>query len=680
MVASPACFDWQPYSFGLGTEHFTPGQCSFFGSSHAISEAVGWVIVVAFGALFTLLTSVLVFLDYRFGGSSHTSEQFSTAGRSIKAGLTACDIVSKWTWAATLLQSSNVAYKFGVSGPFWYASGATIQVLLFAVLAVEIKRKAPTTHTCLEIIKVRWGTAAHLTFLVFCLLTNIIVTSMLILGGASVVTALTGVNIYAGAFLIPVGVMLYTAHGGLKATFIAAWGHVAVIYIALCTFAFLIYASPNSKVGLGSISQVYDNLAAMSIMRPVQHNKEGSLLTMWSMEGLVFGIINVIGNFGTVFVDQAYWQGAIAAKPSATYRGYLLGGLCWFAVPFTMATSMGLGARAMNLPISIEESNAGLVPPAVATMLLGPGGGFLLVFQLWMAVTASGSAEQIAVSSLIAYDVYRSYINKKASGKQIIFVSRCIVLVYGVLSGVLAIVLLKIGLSLGWVYLFMGIVVGSAVPPIAFSITWSKISAAGAISGAISGLVGAVITWCATAKGLTGAVTIDTLGGDFPMLAGNVVAIGLSAIVCIVVSFIKPQDYDWALMKEIPMVEDDPNAFSADGEDSPASLTRALRWTYITGGTLTLVLVIAWPLLALPAGVFSKSYFTMWIIIAIIWGLLASACCILYPIIEAGPHILNILSHLVRCQTAESRDEAVLDTVKAVMPPEDMVGAHPVRA
>jgi hypothetical protein len=42
-------------------------------------------------------------------------------------------------------------------------------------------------------------------------------------------------------------------------------------------------------------------------------------------------------------------------------------------------------------------------------------------------------------------------------------------------------------------------------------------------------------------QGLTGAVTIDTLGGDFPMLAGNVVAIALSAVVCIVVSLIKPQ-------------------------------------------------------------------------------------------------------------------------------------------
>jgi hypothetical protein len=54
--------------------------------------------------------------------------------------------------------------------------------------------------------------------------------------------------------------------------------------------------------------QVYNNLHIISEHRPVEHNKEGSFLTMWSMEGLVFGIINVIGNFGTVFVDQAYCE------------------------------------------------------------------------------------------------------------------------------------------------------------------------------------------------------------------------------------------------------------------------------------------------------------------------------------------------------------------------------------
>merc|ERR1719498_2215397 len=88
--------------------------------------------------------------DYQTGTNS---EVYSTAGRSISAGLTAADVVSKWTWAATLLESSNVAWNYGVSGPFWYASGATIQVLLFGILAIEVKRKARTAHTVCEMVR-----------------------------------------------------------------------------------------------------------------------------------------------------------------------------------------------------------------------------------------------------------------------------------------------------------------------------------------------------------------------------------------------------------------------------------------------------------------------------------------------------------------------------------------------
>jgi hypothetical protein len=38
----------------------------------------------------------------------------------------------------------------------------------------------------------------------------------------------------------------------------------------------------------------------------------------------IFGIINIVGNFGTVFVDQGYWQSAIAARPSSSHKGYLV--------------------------------------------------------------------------------------------------------------------------------------------------------------------------------------------------------------------------------------------------------------------------------------------------------------------------------------------------------------------
>ena len=108
-------------------------------------------------------------------------EMCSPGGRPGKSGLVASAVVSSWTWAATLLQSSGVAYRYGVSGPFWYASGATVQILLFATLAIELKRRAPNAHTFLEVIRARYGVYAHLVFTVFGLMTNVLVTTMVIM-------------------------------------------------------------------------------------------------------------------------------------------------------------------------------------------------------------------------------------------------------------------------------------------------------------------------------------------------------------------------------------------------------------------------------------------------------------------------------------------------------------------
>ncbi|GLC49761.1 hypothetical protein PLESTB_000288700 [Pleodorina starrii] len=572
----------------------------------------------------------------KFGGGTKDSENFSTAGRSIKAGLTACDIVAKWTWAATLLQSSNVAFSFGVSGPFWYAAGATVQVLLFAILAVEIKRKAPTIHTFLEIIRCRWGTTAHVIFTVYGFLTNLVVTAMLILGGAAVMEALTGVSVYASSFLIPAGVVIYTAVGGLKGTVVAEWLNVCVIYLALLIFMFQVYATHKD---LGSISRVYNQLKLVEVAHPVADNMGGSYMTMFSKSGIVFGIINIIGNFGTVFVDQSYWQGAIAAKPSATYRGYLLGGLCWFAIPFTFATTMGLGARALDLPITKAEANQGLVPAALAVHLMGKGGAFLMTFQLFMAVTATACAEQMAVATIVAYDIYKPYINKNADGRTMINLQRAMVVVYAIISGVVSVILFKLNVSLGWVYLFMGIIIGSAVFPIAASLTWAKCSATAACVSAVVTTPLAIMTWLITAAKLNnGVLNLDTTGQDYPMLAGNLVALFFSMILCIVLSYIFPQDFDWAELRNIPVIESDPNSDpnNFEGEDSPEALNHVIRFTWATGGTLTLLLLILWPILALPAKVFSQGYFTFWVIIAMIWGIVASVICIVLPIVEAS--------------------------------------------
>ncbi|CAE8674245.1 unnamed protein product [Polarella glacialis] len=143
-----------------------------------------------------------------------------------------------------------------------------------------------------------------------------------------------------------------------------------------------------------------------------------SFLTMGSPSGLLFGITNIVGNFGTVFVDPSYWQSAVAANPKSAVKGFLIGGLVGFAAPFCMATTTGLAGRALTMHpelwpahISAAASGAGLTPARVLSKVMGSSGAFILLLQLVMAVTSTGSAEIIAGSCILAYDIYYTYVN-----------------------------------------------------------------------------------------------------------------------------------------------------------------------------------------------------------------------------------------------------------------------------
>ena len=628
-----------------------------FKLGEVLDESIGWFIVVGLGAIFAGVISAEIKFEEKYLGHVQNSEWFNTAGRIIKTGLTAAAIVSAWTWAATLLQSSTVAYLYGISGPFWYASGATIQVLLFGILAIELKRKAPNAHTFLEIIRARFGNGTHKIFLGFALTCNMIVTGMLLLGGAAVVNGLTGMDITIAAFLIPVGVMVYTLVGGLKATFVADYMHTVIIYIVILTFvAMVFFISPVT----GGVEGMYEKLVAAADLRPVLEptfvpgepgNAMGAYLTMASAGGLIFGVINIVGNFGTVFVDQAYWQRAIAAQPSSTVRGFLLGGMCWFSIPFTLATTMGLTAVALNVQLTPEQVQLGLTVPAAASVMMGEIGAIMVLVMLFMAVTSAGSAELIAVSSLITYDVYRTYKNPAATGKQLLKVSRTVIVIFGLGMGVLAGILLGMGLSLGFVYLAMGILIGSAVIPIALTITWSKTTRAGAVAGALIGVMLSLLTWTSVAASeANGVVDIASLGGAFPMLYGNVVAILSSGLICVVISLAQNKKYDWNDMNpKMQIVEADMTesvkAEIAKAEQDEATLKKAYQFSLKGGGILTIVCVVIWPLPLYFSGyVFDQAFYGLWVGIAMVWVSIASFCIIGIPIWEARGGFAKVAS------------------------------------
>ncbi|KZT67891.1 putative urea transporter [Daedalea quercina L-15889] len=517
--------------------------------------------------------------------SPSSSEEFSSASRSVKPGLVCCGIVSAWTWSATLLQSSTAAYTFGVSGPWWYGVGGTIQLAFFAMVAAKVKMNANGAHTFLEIAKTRFGTSVHLLFTFYAFLCILVVCGSLLLGGAATVNALTGMNVIAACFLLPIGIAVYVIFGGLRATFMCDWAHTIILFIIIYLFQGHVYGtSPDT----GSVGALYDLLVQAGIDNPVDGNQGGSYLTMKSNQGMVFGAATILSGFAGVFCDQEtlcifafilILMQAIASAPESTTKAYMLGGLSWFAVPWAFASCLGLAARALQNnskfptypnPLSAEQTSAGLAAPAAAAVVMGKGGAIAILLVVFMAVTSAVSAELIGVSSLF---IYRTYFRPNATSAEIVRVSHYFICLWAVWAGAWATIVGDASLNaatidLGWwVYslkLFYqsttlrhrGVVLSPAVIPIALTVTWSKLSRAAVFSGSIIGAISGMLAWMIGCWKIYGEINVANLAEPYSAVCSGLTGLLISGVITVLVSLAWPANYDFADTRAITVYED----------------------------------------------------------------------------------------------------------------------------
>jgi len=525
----------------------------------------------------------------------------------------------------------------------------------------------------------------------------------------------------------------YTLIGGLGATFYVSYFNTALIFVLILMLVVEVFYNPfnNPENPFGSSESVFEFIACWKAPEEKMGNKGGSYLTFFSSGGLVFGIVNIVGNFGTVFCDQAYWQSSVAAKPLQGVWGFISGGLTWFAIPFTLATTMGLAylglSSAQGAPMLTDEDvMKGLAAPLVAQKLLGTTGEYAMLFLILMAVMSTGSAEVIAVASIVIYDVYQAYIcpfKPDLKDGQCILCSKylrkqkddedaslcdckstancddcakdniaraqstsivkphytcpthkdykeyqehllnyknwCIVLCT-FLSVPLCLFCWAVNLNLAWTYYFTGILISSSVVPIAMSIMWARATATGLICGVVGGCVSGMTCWLAYAStypgGLGLAYFVKNTGEELPMLVGNIVAIGVGAVFCIVVTFMTR----WKMTPEIEEAEwdktrDIDNPLSPwvakykgelnldDGENfhdrPPLEIVirkfRAAKITaYAAAVLFTLLFVCIWPGSMLSMDILDLTSFNVWTTMSRGWAFCAAAFIIIVPMYQ----------------------------------------------
>ncbi|KAF7556670.1 hypothetical protein G7Z17_g1262 [Cylindrodendrum hubeiense] len=365
------------------------------------------------------------------------------------------------------------------TGAFWYGAGCSTIIVFFAYLGVVCKSRIPEAHTILEVIRIRYGNVAHLSFTFLAVINNLLNTINMILGASATISFLTGIHIMASTFLLPLGVVLYTLVGGIKATFLTDYIHTFIILILCCWLTIKVLVSEH----VGSIGGLYDLVVAAEERHYIDGNYGGSLLTMTSQQGIFFAIILLASNFGAVVMDTGYFLKAFAASPSAVVPGYVVGGIAYFSVPWCLGTIVGMASLGLEaLPIfptyprlmtSAEVTN-GLALPYVAVAVAGKGGAVAVLLMTFMAVTSTLSAQIMAVSSILTFDIYRVYFNKHAGNKEVIRWGHFGVVIFGVVAAAFTAMFHYIGIDMGWTLYMLGVVTCPGVIPLIFTIIWRK--------------------------------------------------------------------------------------------------------------------------------------------------------------------------------------------------------------
>ncbi|GIC91361.1 sodium:solute symporter family protein [Aspergillus udagawae] len=633
-----------------------------------LPQVVGYVIVVVLGLVIALVMMLITKILKRTAGEDNKkTEMFMTANRTVRTGLTASAVISSWLWSTAMLGSAFVGYDYGVSGPFWFAAGCSPMIVFFALLGISCKRKIPEAHTSLEVVRIRYGRIAHVVFMTLCLINNIFACANMLLGAAAVIAALTGVHIVAATFLLPVGVTVYTFVGGIKATFLTDYFHTAVILIIACYFSIKAFTVDE----VGSIGNLYELVKSASQRHPVAGNHAATYLTMTSKGGILFGILHICSNFGLVIMDTSFFIKAFSAAPSAVVPGYTIGGIAYFAIPWALGTIMSSVALGLeNQPIfptyprrmtSTEVSN-GLVLPYAAMAIAGKGGAAAILLITFMAVTSTLSAQVIAVSSILSFDVYREYFNRKASDRDIIRSSHFGVIFFAAFSAGFSTMLHYVGIDLGWTLYMLGVVTCPGIFPMAFTILWRQQSKAAAILAPVLGLATGLGVWLGTAKHFYGAVTVSTTGQILPCVYGTVASAFSPIVYSAILTLLRPQNYDWAEFKKeklaLEELEGDLTTVHSHRPNAPAFSAKELkRWGRIAAFWSVATFLGHWVLWPLPMYgakyVFGKTFFVAWVVVAIIWLWGTMLVAIVYPIVDGGvQQMIQVYQGLTRGKTA----------------------------
>lgn len=494
-------------------------------------------ILLAFGAYLALMMAIGVYSMKR----SKTSEDYFLGGRSLSGWVAAMSAQASDMSGWLLMGLPGAIYALG-TGQVWIAVGLAIGTILnWTIVSSRLRRyteRCGNSLTLPEFFENRFEDKSRVLRVassIFIMIFFLVYTASGFSAGASLFSSVFGID-YTIALLIGAAVILiYTFLGGFLAV---CWTDFVQGFMMIISLMVVPFIAIKMIGGMGETTEILNGMG-INFLNPTYSGGE-KLGFIDIISQVVWGL----GYFGMPHILVRF----MAIKDSKEIRKSRIIAIVWVIISLSVACFLGIIGKAffVDAPLTGNDTEnvfINMITEIFSNRLGIPFIGGIILCGILAAIMSTADSQLLVTASAISEDLYKGVINKNASDKSMLRVSRIVVIVVSVIAFIIALNpdngIMDL-VSNAW----SGF--GSTFGPVVLmAIFWRKTTRTGAAAGMIGGGL-TVILWDYIPFG---GKTIADMTGLYSLAPGF--AIGLILIVIVSLFTAKPSDKVLKLFDEV---------------------------------------------------------------------------------------------------------------------------------
>ena len=429
--------------------------------------------------------------------SIKTSADFMVAGRSLPWYILVGTLLATWMGSGSLFSGAGLGYRNGLAG-LWSSGGAWLGIALIYFITRRIRNFGKVTVP--DIFEARYGQAAAVLATITTVIAYTTIVSYQFRGGGKVLSMVSDgmISLEAGIIITAVFAISYTVLAGMfSVVYTDVVNGVLMTIGILGALLFLIFRVG----GLGEIAAVAESAGKWQLFGNWAAERTGDI------SGPIIAISFFVPTMLLLMGDGNMYQRIFSARDGGSAKKavfFWIIGVIVLESAISMLGLTGAVATAKGLiPDLVADAQSTLVNPTEGALLEARQAGsesvipaiarfaglpivlgVLLVSTMMAIIVSTADSFLLIPATNLTRDVYQRYIHPGADEKQVLLISRGLVLVLGIIAFLLV---SQFKTVLNAAFTAYNIYGTSITPALLAAFLWKRATTVGALASIITG-------------------------------------------------------------------------------------------------------------------------------------------------------------------------------------------------